>query len=261
MPIAPRSHRLLLLALTAAALGAAAPALAQGGWGGGGWGGGGWGGERWGGPREAMPSDAGDAREGRVDVERFPAADAVLLLGHGAIAVASAPAPGASPQTDAEPADAPTMAPSIIHGDDLTDSREQAVYEAAVIDRLAKAGYDTANPSTTAGQLAELHMTHTLLVPQEQKHSPVSGEVAMGASNRGSMMGLGINIDLSKPRAALMSTQLTLSIRDRASGRPLWEGRASIATREGDAHWSDQKIAARLAAALFAGFPTAGASR
>jgi hypothetical protein len=246
---------LLLLALAASAMSAATPALAQGGWGGAGWGG-----DRWGAPREAGPN-ADDAREGRVDVERFPAPDAAPLLGHGVIAVEGVSDPDAAAQAPARDPDAPPIASSIIHAPDLIDSREQAVYEAAVIDRLAKAGYDTASPSPTGGQLAELHVTHALLVPQEQKHSPVSGEMAMGVSNRGSMMGLGINIDLTKPKGALISTQLTLRIRDRASGRPLWEGRASIATREGDSHWSDQRIAARLAAALFAGFPTAGASR
>jgi hypothetical protein len=238
---------MLLLALAGVAMGTAAPVLAQG------WGGPGWGGDRWG-PREPA-LDADDAREGRINVERFPAPDAAALLGHGAIAVASARPD--SPPPAARDADAPSIIPS----PDLTDSREQAVYEAAVVDRLAKAGYDTLTPTPAGGQLAELHVTHALLVPQEQKHSPVSGEMAMGVSNRGSMMGLGINIDLSKPRSALMSTQLTLRIRDRASGRPLWEGRASIATREGDSHWNDQRIAARLATALFAGFPTAGPSR
>ena len=127
-----------------------------------------------------------------------------------------------------------------------------------MIDRLAKAGYDTAAPATNGGQMAELRITHSMLVPAEQRRSPVSGEMAVGASNHGSMMGLGINIDLSKPRSALISTTLALRIRDRATGRPLWEGRASIATREGSSHWTNQAIAARLAAALFDGFPTNG---
>ena len=88
---------------------------------------------------------------------------------------------------------------------------------------------------------------------------PVSGEMAVGVSNRGTMMGLGINIDLTKPKGALVSTRLEARIKDRTSGAVLWEGRADILTRQGDARWSDQKIAERLAAALFEGFPTAGA--
>ena len=66
---------------------------------------------------------------------------------------------------------------------------------------------------------------------------------------------MAVNIDLSKPRSALISTTLEARIRDRASGRVLWEGRADIATRQGDEHWPATAIATRLAAALFDRFP------
>ena len=248
MPITPRpsaTGAMLLLAVTGALGLGASPAQAQrGGWGGG------WGDDpTWGAPSSAH---APDSREGRVVAERFPAPDAAALLGHGLIAVGSEAPPSAAPDTDV---------PSRSPGPDLTDPHEQAIYEAAAIDHLIKAGYDTASHPATSptgeGQLAELRVTHTMLVPPEEKHSPVSGEMAMGASNHGSMMGLGLNFDFSKPRTALIGTTLTLHIRDRASGHLLWEGRASIATREGTSAASSPKIAQRLAAALFAGFPTA----
>jgi hypothetical protein len=80
--------------------------------------------------------------------------------------------------------------------------------------------------------------------------------MAVGVSSRGgSYQALGINIDLSKPAKALLSTRLEARIRDKVSGAVLWEGRADIATRDGDSKWTDQAIAARLAEALFAGFP------
>jgi len=256
MPITPRTSATgALLLLAVMGLGAA-PAMAQrGGWGGAG--GGGWGDDpTWGAPPSAH---APDSREGRVIAERFPAPDSAALLGHGLIAVGSEAAPSAAPDTDAPPSGAPPTAPSRFPGPDLTDPHEQAVYEAAVIDHLIKAGYDTTGHPAAAseGQVAELRVTHTMLVPPEEKHSPVSGEMAMGASNHGSMMGLGLNFDFSKPRGALIGTTLTLHIRDRASGRLLWEGRASIATREGTSAASSPKIAQHLAGALFAGFPTA----
>ena len=262
MPIPPRpsaTGAMLLLAGTGPLGLGTTPALAQrGGWGGAG-GGGGWGDDpTWGAPPSA---NAPDPREGRVNAERFPAPDSAALLGHGLIAVGSEAPPREAPETDAPPSGAPPIAPSLSSGPDLTDPHEQAVYEAAVIDHLIKAGYDTASHPATSptgeGQLAELRVTHTLLVPPEEKHSPVSGEMAMGASNHGSMMGLGLNFDFSKPRGALIGTTLTLHIRDRASGRVLWEGRASIATREGTSAASSPKIAQHLTAALFAGFPTA----
>ena len=80
-------------------------------------------------------------------------------------------------------------------------------------------------------------------------------------SNRGTAYGLALNVDLSKPLPPLVSTRLDTRIRDRASGKVLWEGRAEVATREGDKDWGEQDIAARLAAALFQGFPLASDSR
>lgn len=215
--------RLAVFAVTLVSL-AAAPALAQR------WGGPGFGADRYGWDRSPRAtSDRG--REGKVEVTRFLAEGAgAAALGHGPITVAA--------QQSA-----------------LTDERERATYEAAVIDRLAHAGYDTATAAGTSGQTVELTIRHVEVTPPEAPRKPVSGEMAVGVSNHGSYQALGLNIDLSKPRKALLSTRLEARIRDKASGAVLWEGRADIATRDGDAKWSDQAIAARLADALFAGFP------
>jgi hypothetical protein len=64
-------------------------------------------------------------------------------------------------------------------------------------------------------------------------------------------------VDLTKPLPPLIETRLEARIRDKASGVVLWEGRADIDTREGDDRWNDQAVAARLAEALFDGFPLA----
>ena len=66
-----------------------------------------------------------------------------------------------------------------------------------------------------------------------------------------------LTVDLSKPLPPLVSTRLEARIRDRATNAVLWEGRAEVATRDGDEKWSEQDIAARLAEALFDGFPRA----
>ena len=211
----------------------AAPALAHPGWGDAGWG------------RPDFPEysdwsrqsgNEAEARIGKVQVSRFAAeGDAAGALGHGAVTVAAM----AGSLTDA-------------------DGRELATYEAALVDQLAKAGYDTAVAAPQGGQLAELCVTHDVVVPEEAPHKPVSGEMSMGVSNRGSMMGMAIAVDLSKPRKALISTRLEARIRDRASNQVLWEGRADIITREGDSRWSDSRIAGRLAEALFDDFPKPG---
>lgn len=221
----PLSRTLALLSLIALA----APAQAQSGV----WGDRGWTSAPSGYARSGATRTA--SREGKVQVARFVAEDpaAVAALGKGTVSVVEAPA--TSP----------------------VDAREMATYQAAVIDALAGAGYQTATPE--GAHVTEVRVLHSVAEPQEAPKKPVSGEMAVGVSNRGSMMGLGINIDLTKPRAALVSTRLEARIKDRASGAVLWEGRADILTREGDARWTDQKIAERLASALFEGFPAAGA--
>ncbi|MGZ3171999.1 MAG: hypothetical protein ACXWJC_02800 [Croceibacterium sp.] len=172
------------------------------------------------------------SRDGKVEVTRFVAeGPAAQALGHGPIAIAKA-------------------------DDALVDERERATYEAAVIDRLAGAGYDTQVKAGDGGQTVELHIRHAEIAPPEAPHRPVSGEMSVGVSSHGgSYESMAIGIDLRKPAKALLSTRLEARILDKASGAVLWEGRADISTRDGDARWSDQAIAAKLAEALFAGFP------
>ena len=171
-----------------------------------------------------------DPREGKVDAAHFVAnGPAAAALGHGPIAVAEA---------------AGSM------GSEL----ERSNYEAALVDQLAKAGYDT-HAAASGGQTAELVITHEVIQPEEPPHNPVSGAVTLGTGNRGSWGGVAIAVDASKPAKALIATRLEVRIRDKASKEPLWEGHAQIVTREGDKHWTGQMIADRLAAALFKDFP------
>ncbi|PLK26869.1 DUF4136 domain-containing protein [Novosphingobium sp. TH158] len=173
-----------------------------------------------------------DRVEGRVEVTRFVAEDGGAdLLGKGS--AISVPAPTGAGVEDA------ALRP----------------FAAAVDDRLAAVGYQTATNAGGAGQLVELRVSRDVVVPEEGPKKPVSGEMAVGVSNHGSMMGLGLNIDLSKPKKALVSTRLEARIRDAASGKVLWEGRADMVSREGSTKWSESAVAARLATALFDKFP------
>jgi len=172
-----------------------------------------------------------DDREGRVDAERFLADGAIPLLGHGRITLRTMPGTTAS-------------------------DREQATFEAAVVDQLAKAGYDTAGPDGDGGQIVEITVVRDQLEPAEEKRNPISGSAMMGVSNRGSMMGLSLAYDATKPRGALVMTNMEIRIRDRASGKALYEARARIATREGTKAASDDAVSVRLAGALFERFPS-----
>jgi hypothetical protein len=220
-----KPSRLASLAVAALIATAAGPVLA---WPGGGWGAPGWGSDPYGPGWNG--GSASDSREGKVSVDRFLAPDAGAALKQAHIAVVAAPG-GAG------------------------DERQGATFEAAVIDQLAKAGYDTITPDPQGGLVAEVTTSRDVVVPQEARHRPVSGEMAAGVSNHGSGFGLGLNIDLTKPRKALVDTRLEITIRDRVSHKPLWEGRADIVTREADPHWTDTAVAGRLAGALFAHFP------
>lgn len=167
--------------------------------------------------------------EGKVEVTTFfNEAGGLPRLGQGPIAVA-----------------APAIA---------SEARASATYEAATLSALAAHGYDTAVSGATP-QTVELRVVREVAVPQEAPHQPLSGAVQTTVSNRGSGFGLALGLDLSKPRKALLSTRLEARIRDRASQQVLWEGHADMLTRDGANKWSDQAIADKLAAALFAKFP------
>ena len=263
-------HSLPKLAGLSILLLAAAPVLARPtGWGQSGWGDTTWGSRGW--ERDRIRPQRGESRpEGEVEVTRFVAQDGTEEgLGKGPISVV-ATVEGAqayrsddpiehsikqAQRQDEGPADMqgpPDRLPALAGQD---DSRRGATFEAAVIDQLVIAGYDTLPAAAAHGQRAELRIVHGLAEPAELPHKPVSGTMEVGVSNHGSMAGMGINIDLTKPKKALLSTRLEARIRDGASGAVLWEGRAEIATRDGDANWPTQKIAARLAEALFRDFP------
>lgn len=174
---------------------------------------------------------AGSGAEGRIDVARFRAEDATAAaLGKGAIAVVAMP-----------------------DGAGGADLRQDATFQAAVENELVHAGYQAA--PAPGGQVAEVRIVRSEVSPAERKRKPVSGAMTMGVSNHGSMMGLALNYDATKPRTALISTLLEARIKDAASGAVLWEGRAALASREGDERWNDNAVATRLARALFDGFP------
>ncbi|MFC0204375.1 hypothetical protein [Novosphingobium soli] len=202
-----------------------------------------WGGGRgaagWGGPLDSprMAPRSKDAREGRVEVSRFVSTDAAAAaLGQGPVSVESESGDGS-----------------------WVEAGMRRTYEAAIVDALVGVGYDTLHAGQPQPQVARLRISRQVLSPAEEKRSPVSGTAAMEVGTYGQSYGLGINVDLSKPRSALVATRLDARIVERESGKVLWEGYATIATREGDDKWPDGMIATKLAGALFDGFPKADA--
>lgn len=179
----------------------------------------------------SSPRSREDERAGEVTAEHFAADDADVVLGQGGIEVKSTP-------------------------DSAPDSGDRLVYEAAMIDRFVLAGYDTQLAPDRIGQTAELRIIRDVATPAEVKKSPVSGSTAVSVSNRGTAYGMALNVDLTKPRGALMSTRMELRIRDKETGRVLWESRAQTwSYADDDGVLDDGAIANRLSAALMEGFP------
>jgi len=233
-----------------------------------------WGGPNWPGPgRHGWAEEAAPDPSSEVSVSVFRAVGAEGLLGHGPLRIV--PMAGTDnegvPMAGTDNAGLP-MARAGGDGVPLSDAEassgpaphdgdpfalESGVFQDAIAARLGHDGYVIAPPGDAAavGQILELRVSHGLVTPGDPPHKTVSGEAAMGVSNRGSGMSLGIAIDLTKPRGPVVSTRVDVRIRDAATGRALWEGRADMAAREGDGRWPDAKIAARLAGALFDRFP------
>ena len=188
-------------------------------------------GGRWDSPMDQRIGRQNAEPSRKVEVEAFQAADAAALLGKGPITVAAA-----------EGAEAEWKLP---------------VYEAAVVDQLAKLGYQTAVSGAEGGQVAQIGIRHEQVMPEEPKRKPVSGAMEVGVSNRGNYTAMALNIDLTKARKAIVSTRLDVRIRDKATNRVLWEGHAETQTREDDDGLDNGAVAARLASALFAKFADA----
>jgi hypothetical protein len=173
-----------------------------------------------------------DPREGKVETAIFVASSAnVSQLGHGSIV----PTTGAG---------------------STANGPYDGAFESALVDQLAKAGYRTDVQSDEGAQTIEFAVSYDMIQPPEPPHSSVGGAVSAGVGSHGwGGVGVGLNIDLSKPLKALVATRLEARIRDSTTHELLWQGRSQVVTRDGDKRWTHQAIAARLAAALFKGFP------
>jgi hypothetical protein len=163
---------------------------------------------------------------GPVEVTRFHLPD-TTRLGHGAIAVE--PAPGMA-----------------------GDSLEFRSYAAAVGRQLALLGYGE-RQAGAGDQVALVRLERR--VHHAARRGPVSIGAGGSTGSYGSGVGLGIGIDLSGPPPDLVETLLAVTIRDRATGQALWEGRASFVVSAKSPLAGTQLGAAKVSEALFKGFP------
>lgn len=164
---------------------------------------------------------------GPVQVTRFHAAD-ISPLGKGTISVE--PAPGSD-----------------------GNSIEWQTYRAAVMRQLERLGYTEASPGAGA-QIAFMKVTRTTIQPAGSS-SPVSVGVGGSTGSYGSGLGLGIGLNLSPKPKEQIATELAVSIKDRASGTALWEGRASFVVTTASPLAGTALGAPKMSEALFLNFP------
>jgi hypothetical protein len=135
----------------------------------------------------------------------------------------------------------------------MANSLEFAPYWQAVSVQLTRLGYQVV-PGNAAAQVAEVRVERALEQPGRRRN-PVSVGAGGSTGSYCSGLGLGIGIDLSGPPPAVADNRLGVIIRDGTGGQPLWEGRADFSASANSKYASAPAAAAKMAAALFAGFP------
>lgn len=169
---------------------------------------------------------------GPVEVTRFHEPATLVQLGNGTIFVESAPGEA---------------------GAFGNDSLELAPYKAAVARELAQLGYREADRGR-ADQVAEVRLER-YVVGRGGRRSPVSVGVGGSTGSYGSGVGLGVGINLGGGSGEEVVTELGVTIRDRNTGAPLWEGRANFGVDTNSSLADARANADAVADALFREFP------
>jgi hypothetical protein len=137
-------------------------------------------------------------------------------------------------------------------------SMEYRIYAAAVGQELQRIGFAEVLAPKTPQFVARVSYERVFRGAIVQKNSPVSVSVGGSAGSYGSGVGLGLGIDLSGPPKRTVITTLSIQIRkatDAADAPAIWEGRASTEAREGSPAAQPGLASAKLASALFGGYP------
>ena len=143
-------------------------------------------------------------------------------------------------------------------------SLETRAWLDAVTRELAAQGFAASTPQSSVGRTAEVRLTRDAVPGSVRRGGGSSVSIGVGGGSGGGWhrgggtsvgVGLGIGFPLggNKQRADDVESELSVTIRDKVSGAALWEGRSSLRTAQRDA--DKPETAARLARALFAGFP------
>ena len=142
-------------------------------------------------------------------------------------------------------------------------SLETRAWLDAVARELAAQGFAASAPRPSVGRIAEVRLTRDVVPGSERRGGGSSVSIGIGGGSGGgwhrggSSVGLGVGFGFplggGKQRGGDVESELSVTIRDKASGASLWEGHSNVRTAQREA--DRPETAARLAHALFAGFP------
>jgi hypothetical protein len=139
-------------------------------------------------------------------------------------------------------------------------SLEFKTYAAAVETQLLRNGYTVATAGSPPQLIATVAFTRQNRVGPP-KRSPISiglGGGSFSGGRRGGGVGLGGGIGFpigGGGNRALIESELAVTIKRRVDQSPVWEGRAHMISQAQGPDGTADAMAARLAAALFTGFP------
>ncbi|MEO8723527.1 MAG: DUF4136 domain-containing protein [Sphingobium sp.] len=137
-----------------------------------------------------------------------------------------------------------------------SDGMEFRTYTAAVAQELQRIGFSEAATSKPSEYVAAVTIDRNIREPgMAQQRSPVSVGVGGSTGSYGSGIGLGIGINLSGKPKNVIATSLSVQIRRRSDNLTIWEGRARTEAKEGTPAAQPSLAAAKLASALFGGYP------
>lgn len=132
-------------------------------------------------------------------------------------------------------------------------SIEFRAYASAVARQLVRLGYSE-QAGGAAREVVAVRAERQTYRP-DRRRGPVSVGLGGSTGSYGSGVGLGVGIDLSGPPPEVTETRLFVQIKDRATGKAVWEGRAAFSVRA-DSPLADTSLGAeKLAQALFRDFP------
>lgn len=156
---------------------------------------------------------------------------------------AAAPAPSGTVAVEPlNPADAPNL--------------EYRAYAAAVGQELQRLGF-TEVTGAQSRYVARIDWQRSIIAAA-RRASPVSVGGGGAVGSYGSGVGLGVSVDLSPPPRPTVVFHLAVQLRARVAAPDapaLWEGRARTSAREGTPAAQPGLAAAKLARALFTGWP------